>query len=221
MCGSRCTPHGCASRSRVCNRGPSALQGLGQCVHVSRFPVNTMLRPHLTSQGPVFGHPFMTSTPCRPPFPCSGNSSSLPPSPRSTLTANWGYILNATTTTTTGGPSAASSSIVAPIWLGEFGTGNTSEPWWQYVKRYIGEQDLGWAYWAVNGLKNFPSFGAGEPYGIFKPDFKQVSRMQVARLPPYAGAPSPLPPNPGLNPAQVRGQPRLPCLNYPPVTSPR
>ena len=68
-----------------------------------------------------------------------------------------------------------SDSIIAPLWLGEFGTGNTSAPWWKYIRRYIGEQDLGWAYWAVDGLKNFPSFGVGEPFGIFRADYQKVS----------------------------------------------
>jgi len=46
----------------------------------------------------------------------------------------------------------ADAAHTAPLWVGEFGTSDDSA-WWQHTLRYLGERDLDWAYWSVNGQR--------------------------------------------------------------------
>lgn len=72
----------------------------------------------------------------------------------------WGYILG-------------SSSYQAPIWVGEFGTCDTSAAtclttttqgsWWQTITSYLSAGDIDWSYWAFNGTK---VDGSAETYGL-------------------------------------------------------
>ena len=84
---------------------------------------------------------------------------------RQQLDNRWGYLL------TTG----------VPVWLGEFGTCNTSAScitdtkpgsqglWFSSVRRYIAEAGVDWAYWPLNGTQSTGysrKFGAVETYGV-------------------------------------------------------
>lgn len=58
------------------------------------------------------------------------------------------------------------SSMMAPVWLGEFGT-NSNSLWWNHITRYLTERDLDWAYWSFNGQR---TNNISESYGIMKED---------------------------------------------------
>lgn len=85
------------------------------------------------------------------------------------ITPKWGYLVT--------------SSNPQPLWIGEFGTCNTSDScvssasnsdlgfWFQIITRYIQSNSLDWAYWPVNGTdSNYPNasrtYGELENYGI-------------------------------------------------------
>lgn len=66
---------------------------------------------------------------------------------------DWGYILT------------QGKSYTAPIWVSEFGTCNESvagdytcnqaeEVFYAYARRYMGDADIDWAYWDLNGTKS-------------------------------------------------------------------
>jgi len=61
----------------------------------------------------------------------------------------------------------------APVWLGEFGTNNKNNNYWNYLIRYLDERpQIGWSYWAYNGYKN--DVEDDETFGIVKKDMKTV-----------------------------------------------
>jgi endoglucanase len=79
----------------------------------------------------------------------------------------WGYILN------------QGQSYTAPIWVGEFGTCNTSAScvsgasdqggWFAGFAAYLNDADIDWAYWAINGTEasgTGRTLGAPETYGV-------------------------------------------------------
>jgi len=70
--------------------------------------------------------------------------------------ARWGFLINGQT------PEEES----APVWLGEFGTASDNA-WWQYLMRYLREQEVDYAYWAFNGEKRNDE---NESYGIVSMD---------------------------------------------------
>lgn len=81
----------------------------------------------------------------------------------------WGFLANS---------AGEHHNETAPIWLGEFGTagaGNRSAGiagiWWQYMLRYLGEHDINWAYWPLNGVK---SRGRLDSYGLLEEDYVTV-----------------------------------------------
>jgi endoglucanase len=86
----------------------------------------------------------------------------------------WGFLL------TQGQP------FTAPVWVGEFGTCHTSADcvdsangqgfWFAGFRRYLGEADIDWAYWAVNGTQargQGRTYGAEETYGILDVTWQQ------------------------------------------------
>ncbi len=88
---------------------------------------------------------------------------------------HWGYI--------TADPAAP---YAAPVWVGEFGTCNynptcganalpgSQGQWFSSLVRYLGEKQLGWAYWSVNGSQSTgPNrvYGALEWYGFLSRDW--------------------------------------------------
>ncbi|HEY2579815.1 MAG TPA: cellulase family glycosylhydrolase, partial [Streptosporangiaceae bacterium] len=68
-----------------------------------------------------------------------------------------------------------------PLWVGEFGTCNTSATcvassspslglWFGYLTRFLAYHDVNWSYWAVNGTQSpgrGRTYGVREPYGVF------------------------------------------------------
>jgi len=51
--------------------------------------------------------------------------------------------------------SSSDPARTAPVWLGEFGT-VTDTLWWNYMLRYLGEREVSWAYWSINGDPKHP-----------------------------------------------------------------
>ena len=76
----------------------------------------------------------------------------------------WGFLL-------------ANSSYQAPVWMGEFGTCNTSATscitttsqgvWWQLMTQYLMANDVDWSYWAGNGT--LIDGQTAEGYGLLNP----------------------------------------------------
>lgn len=86
----------------------------------------------------------------------------------------WGYIMD---------PTAA---YHAPVWVGEFGTCNTTlacvqsdspgtqGQWFGSLVRYIHENNLSWAYWSLNGTQSSGDtrqYGANDFYGYLGQDW--------------------------------------------------
>ena len=85
----------------------------------------------------------------------------------SRITPNWGYL--------------ASGSNPQPLWIGEFGTCNSSSGcvsstfssdngfWFSFLASYAQQYGLDWSYWALNGTQSTGSsrtYGSAETYGI-------------------------------------------------------
>jgi endoglucanase len=83
------------------------------------------------------------------------------------IAKNWGYLVT--------------GSNPQPVWIGEFGTCNTSttcvsstndaDPgfWFGLVTSYIQTHNLDWSYWAINGTESTGTgrtYGATETYGV-------------------------------------------------------
>jgi endoglucanase len=94
------------------------------------------------------------------------------------ITPQWGYLVT--------------GSNPQPLWLGEFGTCNTSSTcvnstnnadlgfWFQMIARYIQANSLDWGYWPVNGTdSDYPNagrtYGELENYGIFNTSWNAPS----------------------------------------------
>jgi endoglucanase len=87
----------------------------------------------------------------------------------------WGYLLS-------------SSSYQAPIWLGEFGTCNTSATncltatsqgvWWQTITKYLSSTDVDWSYWALNGTR---IDGSVESYGLLNSTWNGEAMPQLTQ----------------------------------------
>jgi endoglucanase len=87
----------------------------------------------------------------------------------------WGYVLG-------------NSSYQAPVWVGEFGTCNTSAvncltattqgAWWQTITSYLRKTDVDWSYWAVNGMKDAVKT---ESYGLLNPSWSGEALPQLSQ----------------------------------------
>jgi endoglucanase len=98
----------------------------------------------------------------------------------------WGYIVT------------QNRSFTAPLWVGEIGTchgavadcmeGTSSDQarWFSNLRRYLGEADFDWSYWALNGTQSTGrtrSWGAEETYGILDTSWQNpASHDLLARL---------------------------------------
>jgi len=56
---------------------------------------------------------------------------------RAELDSKWGFVMQ------------QGHDYTAPVWMGEFGTGERNTYWLNFV-RYLAERDLDWAYWPLN-----------------------------------------------------------------------
>lgn len=85
----------------------------------------------------------------------------------STITKKQGYLVT--------------GSNPQPVWIGEFGTCNTSPAcvnstsnanngyWFGFLSDYIKTHNLDWSYWSINGTEatgNTRAWGAAETYGV-------------------------------------------------------
>lgn len=97
------------------------------------------------------------------------------------LDRRWGYLLHA--------------QPAVPLWVGEFGVcqdlasckgnGFSYEPWFKWFVQYLKENDLGWAYWPLNGTQSTGQgrkYGALESYGLLSTDYKTVAAPDVMKL---------------------------------------
>ena len=90
---------------------------------------------------------------------------------KAAMDSAWGYIVT---------PGRA---YTAPLWVGEFGTNHNavdvgadagaSNPaaarWWAWIRRYLADQDIDWAVWALNGTQGSGynrTFGGEETFGV-------------------------------------------------------
>ena len=86
----------------------------------------------------------------------------------SRMTSAWGYLVT--------------GNNPQPLWLGEFGTCNTSATcinsgsngdlgyWFNMITAFVQQYGVDWTYWAANGTQstgNTRTYGAGESYGVF------------------------------------------------------
>jgi len=98
----------------------------------------------------------------------------------SKIQPNWGYLVGK-----------------VPLWVGEFGTCNTSDEcvsssstadlgeWFAIFTRYLRYHNLNWSYWAVNGTQSdgLPgqgrTYGATETYGILNTTWDAPARASL------------------------------------------
>jgi endoglucanase len=98
------------------------------------------------------------------------------------INPRWGYL--------------ATGANPQPLWLGEFGTCNTTETcvassnntdlgfWFQIMTQFVETNRLDWCYWPVNGTySNYPNagktYGNVESYGILNTAWNEPSRASL------------------------------------------
>lgn len=133
------------------------LMGVAAAPVVLQFPDGTSARGQLVYSAHDYG-PDNCSSGC-PWFNPTTTDTTL----RAVWEQYWGYITD-----------DATQSYAAPVWIGEFGTcdyqytcGNDSIPgsqgqWFGSLLHYIGDKELGWTYWSLNGAQ---STGGQRTYG--------------------------------------------------------
>jgi endoglucanase len=77
-----------------------------------------------------------------------------------------------------------------PLWVGEFGTCQTldcddNSQWFRWFVQYLGEKDLSWSYWPLNGTQSSGltrKFGEVETYGLLSPDYQHIGAPKLVDL---------------------------------------
>jgi endoglucanase len=77
-----------------------------------------------------------------------------------------------------------------PLWVGEFGTCQTldcgaNSDWFVMFIRYLKENDLAWAYWALNGTQSSGAsrtYDAVEDYGLLSSDYQHIAAPKLVEL---------------------------------------
>lgn len=130
-----------------CTFWGSNLQGVREHKVVLTEPNRVVYSPH--DYGPAeYRHPWF-------------NDTATPGSLASVWTQNWAYLV---------------ADGVAPVWLGEFGTGSTLSEvaskvpgsqgqWFDTLLTFLGEHGISWSYWAINGE---------DRYGLLTPDYHSL-----------------------------------------------
>ncbi len=140
------------------------VEGVNYSVYFGGFDDNTDLpvNPANGDRG-VIGYPVQLSVPHQLVY--SPHNYSWDTGTSATKLGQWwGYLLG-------------KSSYQAPVWLGEFGTCNTSVAsclgpgtaqgaWWQTITSYLQAGDIDWSYWTLNGTT---INGSPEGYGLLNP----------------------------------------------------
>jgi endoglucanase len=153
---------------------PSAWWG-GNLMGVATAPVVLQLPDGTSAQSQLVYSPHDYG-----PSNCGGgcpwfNSGTTYASLAATWDQFWGYIAL-----------DPSKPYAAPLFLGEFGTCNRAAScvsdtapgsqgqWFSSLVQYLGERNLGWAYWSVNGTQSSGSsrsYGTPEGYGLLQQDW--------------------------------------------------
>lgn len=77
-----------------------------------------------------------------------------------------------------------------PLWIGEFGACQTLEcpnggQWFRWFVRYLGENDLSWSYWPLNGTQSSGAsrnYNSVETYGLLTPDYRHIASQEMVKL---------------------------------------
>lgn len=93
---------------------------------------------------------------------------------------NWGFLL------------VQGQPYSGPVWVSEFGTCNTSDTcvsdttgeglWFQSFLLYLGDADMDWGYWPLNGTEATGStrvLGSADTYGVLNPQWTAASRTSL------------------------------------------
>jgi endoglucanase len=83
-----------------------------------------------------------------------------------------------------------------PLWIGEFGTCQTLDcgdngRWFRWFVQYLGENDLSWSYWPLNGTQSSGEsrqYDGVETYGLLSPDYRHVAAPKIVELLRTVGA---------------------------------
>lgn len=165
------------------------LMGVAGNPIVLQFPDGTSARSQLVYSAHDYG-PDTCGSGC-PWF----NSATTYASLAALWEQHWGYI--------TADPS---QPYAAPVWVGEFGTcnysptcGSDSTPgsqgqWFSSLVQYLGEKQLGWAYWSVNGSQSSGTtreYGILEGYGLLNPGWTTPYPWLVQELSTIQTQPNP------------------------------
>ncbi len=97
------------------------------------------------------------------------------------LDSRWGFLLH--------------NQPPVPLWIGEFGVcqdlsncksrGFSFEPWFRWFVQYLKENDLGWAYWPLNGTQSTGQgrkYDALESYGLLSTNYQRIAAPEVIQL---------------------------------------
>src|SRR5215471_896072 len=86
---------------------------------------------------------------------------------KTTLEQEWGYLMT------------AGQPFTGPVWC-VFGASHrgTDATFWSWIRQYVTEKDVDWAYWAINGTEGrgySRDFGAEEIWGVLNMDWNGVA----------------------------------------------
>lgn len=77
-----------------------------------------------------------------------------------------------------------------PLWVGEFGTCQTLNcedhgQWFRWLVQYLGENDLSWSYWPLNGAQSSGEsrkYDAVETFGLLTVDYQHIAAPEIVKL---------------------------------------
>ena len=160
------------------NPGPSGADNTtwwgGDLALAGRYPVTLSSPGHVVYSAHDYGPSLFPQT--------WFSAATTPASLAATWTRNWGYLY---------------TRRIAPVWVGEFGTGNTaadvdtSAPgsqgqWFRSLVSYLaGHRWMGWTYWALNGEDPYNLLGSN--YGAAPASAAKEALLATLQF-PLAGA---------------------------------
>lgn len=77
-----------------------------------------------------------------------------------------------------------------PLWVGEFGACQTLDcvdeaQWFRWFVQYLGEKNLSWGYWPLNGTQSSGvtrNYDAVETFGLLSPDYQHIGAPKMVEL---------------------------------------